>query len=403
MAKRLCALGALVFAASVVACGGDDSTDPAALPPGAAGNPGDPNNPITIGPDGVPVDKDGNPIDPKIDGKYELSNTFDLTSAGVFPDIANDTLKALSNFKEQPSQTIVDLLDAANVPVVPDVINAIPGPIRGFVLGYIDDAIFKSLYKAVPVTKQITVLLDDLATIATKFELVTTLDLPLGDAIGDTRARHTISGVAWKWDDKRHVINAPELVSKLVEQPVQANAVLLEKRSSELESGRLQLEDHKFSVPIGTFAVYAADKLAQDKFGAKDLRGAIGMVVDCKAIAKNVADRCIDPIGPGKVCVGHEKELENLCTVGLNVLVGVITGEIKKLDLPVVNFKEGTAQMWDAETEGGPLDAVISRIDKGYWTATVNAGKEEKPILATFTGRRVGESTAPASPGPNPN
>src|SRR5688572_16948008 len=130
MAKRLCSLGAVVLAASIVACGGDDgASDPAALPNGSGPNGGQ-NGGITIGPDGVPVGPDGQPIDPKLDGKYELANTFDLTSAGILPDVANDTLKALSNFKEHPSQTIVDLLDAANVPVVPDVINAIPGAIR---------------------------------------------------------------------------------------------------------------------------------------------------------------------------------------------------------------------------------------------------------------------------------
>jgi hypothetical protein len=388
-ARSLAFLSAAVL---VIACGaGDDSAPP---PLGAndntqAGGPG--NGPIVIGPDGVPVGPDGKPLAPKLEGRYELSNTFDLTSTGVFPEPAADTLKALSNFREHPSQTLVDLLDAANVPVVPTVLNAIPAVIRGYVLGWIDDHVFKAIYEKVPVTQQITGMLDDLASITTKFELVSALDLPKGDEIGNSRATHVLTGVAYNWSEQRHVIAAPELVRQLETVPVDANAVALEKLSPKLEAGRLKLGLHQFKIPIGSFALVAADTLAKEKFGAANLRDAIGKVVDCKAVAADVANRCIDPFGPGKVCVGHQSDLENLCKVGLDVLVGVVQGQIKRLDLPGLNMKSGQAQMWDAPAENGPLDAVIDRIDNGFWTATVNVGKDEKKILATFTGRRIGE------------
>jgi hypothetical protein len=111
--------------------------------------------------------------------------------------------------------------------------------------------------------------------------------------------------------------------------------------------------------------------------------------VDCKSLAQDVASRCIDPWGPGKICVGHAAEIQNLCTTGLDVLVGVVIGQVKRLDIPLLRLQHGTAQMWDAPAPGEPLDAIVSRIDKGYWTASVNIGKEDKPILATFTGRRL--------------
>jgi hypothetical protein len=399
MGKRLGAVASLVLATSIVACGGGDSSDPGPLEPGAGPNGGGENG-VTIGPDGVPVGPDGKPLSPRLDGKYEIANTFDLTTAGVFPNVVNDTLKALSNFREKPTATIADLADAANVPIVSTVLDIVPGPIKGFVFGWIDEHVFKALYQNVPVTKQLTGMLDDLASLATRFELVSNLDLPSVDAKGNVRAKHTMTGVAYHWSEQRHVITAPELVSKLTEQPVDANAVALEMRSKDLESGRLVLRDHKFSVPVGSFAVYAADALAKDKFGAKNLRDAIGKVVNCKAIADDVANRCIDPIGPGKVCVGHSKEIENFCTMGLDILVGTLQTNLKKLDLPLLRLKEGSAQMWDAPVEGGPLDANVDRLDKGFWTAAVLVGKEEKTILASFTGKRVGESSSPsAKPG----
>lgn len=399
MSLTLRAFPVVMLALVVAACGGSDDGDPDPMNAdgsrGAGATTQGPNG-VTLGPDGMPVGPDGKPLAPKLDGVYELSSYFDLTSTGVFPDVANDTLKALSNFKEHPTQTMVDLLAAAKVPVVPTVLNAIPSFIRDYVLGYIDDHMVKSLYKSVPFAKNLTGMLDDLASITTKFELVTTLDLPQGNAIGDIQASHTFAGVAYNWSDKRNVINAPEVLKSLEKQSVKANAVSLEKRSPELESARLKLGDHVFTVPIGSFALLAANKLMNDKFGAADLRDALGKVIDCAALADDVSKRCIDPVGPGRICVDHKTEIQNLCNVGLDIVVGVVQGQIKRLDLPLLHMKEGNAQMWDAPAPKGALDATIDRIDHGYWTATVNVGSTEKTILATFVGHRTGDVGFPS-------
>jgi hypothetical protein len=393
--RRIVPVFLIAFAA--VACGGTDdgSPDPMSAD-GTSGAGSTQDNGVMLGPDGLPVGADGKPLAPKLDGTYELSSYFDLTSAGVFPEPANDTLKALSNFKEHPSQTMVDLLAAANVPVVPNVLNAIPSFIRDNVLGYIDEHIIKSFYGKVPFAQQLTAMLDDLASITTKFEMVTALDLPVGDAIGTSQASHTFTGVGYNWSDTRHVIDAPEVLSNLEVQSVSANAVSLEKRSPELETARLKIGDHRFTVPIGSFALLAANRLVKDKMGAADLRDALGKVVNCKAVADAVSKRCIDPVGPGKICVDHKTELEGLCNAGLDVLVGVVQGQIKRLDLPLLHMKSGEAQMWDAATDKGPLDATIDRLDHGYWTATVKVGKSDKTILATFVGRRIGDVAAPS-------
>jgi hypothetical protein len=381
----------MMIAFAAVACGGgDDTPDPLSAP----GNDlvgKEQGNGVKLGPDGMPVDKDGAPLAPKLDGKYELSNYFDLTSAGVFPDVANDTLKALSNFKEHPTQALVDVLDAANVPVVPQVINAIPSFFRDLLLGYIDDHIVKSLYDNAPFAKTLTGMIDDIASLATKFELVTVLDLPPGDIIGTSQATHSLSGVAYTWNDKRSVINAPDVLKNLEIQDVSVNAVCLEKRAPELETARLKIGEHNFPIPIGSFALLAFNKLAEDKFGAKDLRGALAKVVDCEALALDVSKRCVSG-----VCVGHKNEVKGLCNTGLDVLVGVVQGQILTLDLPLLHMQNGEAQMWDAATEGGPLDATIDRIENGYWTANLNVGNDKKTILSTFIGHRIGDVANPS-------
>ena len=387
----------VLIALAAVACGSSDdgSVDPMSSD-GTNGTGGGNGSNVALGPDGLPVGPDGQPLALKLDGRYELSSYFDLTSTGIFPDVANDTLKALSNFKEHPTQTLVDVLDAARVPVVPQVINAIPGLIRDQVLGFIDDHLFKSLYQSLPFAKTLTAMLDDLATITTRFELVTNLDLPPGAAIGESQGTHTFSGVAYGWQNKRTFIGASAVVKSLEQQSVAANAVALEKRSPLLESARLKLGDHRFNVPIGSFAVLAADALVKDKFGVPNLRAALGKVVNCDALADDVSKRCIDPIGPGKICVGHKSEIKGLCEVGLDTLVATLQAGIKRLDLPLLHLKEGEAQMWDAPTDKGLLDATIDRLDHGFWTAGVNVGKTEKAILATFVGRRIGDVASPS-------
>jgi hypothetical protein len=406
MTKRLGALAGLALAASiVVGCAGDDasSDDPAGkggTSPNGESKPGD--KPVKLGPDGLPVSDDGKPLAPKLDGKYELSSEFDLTTSGLLPNVMSDTLKALSNFKEQPSQTIVDLADAANVPVIPTIINAIPSPIRGFFLGYIDDHIFKALYNAVPVTKRITEILDDMASIVTHFQVITTLDLPPGDATGDATASHVLTGMGYMWGSKQHVITLPELVGKLTSQKVEANAVLLETRAPDLESARLKLSKHTFSVPIGSFAVGAIDALAKDKFGVENMRAAIGKVIDCDKLAADIANRCIDPIGPGKICIDHEKEIKQFCSVGLDLIVGALRGSIKNLDIPALELSEGFAQMWDAPATGGPLDATIDRIEGGFWNTTMRLAKNPVPMVSQFRGKRVGESSFALGGDPQP-
>ena len=96
-----------------------------------------------------------------------------------------------------------------------------------------------------------------------------------------------------------------------------------------------------------------------------------------------------------------EKEIKAVCTTGLDLVVGVIVGQIKALDIPLLKLEEGTAQMWDAPAPGQPLDAIVSRIDKGFWTASINAGgPTPKPVIATFTGKRLDDVPAapPAAP-----
>lgn len=336
----------------------------------------------------VPRGADGKPLPVVLDGQYELATPIDLTSIGVLPNEVSGALSSLSNFKEKPSQTIVDLMASANVPAA-DFLNSIPGPIRPAVLGYIDDAIFDPVFEGVPVANKLATLLDDVGGIATKSSIVTVLDLPTAKDNGDTTAKHSVRGLGFAWDGKFTVIDAPaELRSKLGSTSVSANIAPLAERSKDVELGRLQIEKHAFTIPFGTFAVTAMDKLSTDRFGA-DLRGALGKLVDCGKVAEAVSKRCINPPGPGEVCVGHKTEVQALCSKGLDLLVDNAKGAIKKLDV-TMNVNLGVAQMWDGVEADSALDAKADRLDVGFWKATYEAFGKKKEILTTFSGHRVG-------------
>jgi hypothetical protein len=387
--KRVAGVVAVLVSSLVVACGdGSDGRGDMAdeLKGGASAK---------IGADGLPVGADGKPLPPKLGGTYELTTELDLTESGLLPDALNDTLGALTRFREEPTQTIVDLAKVANVPVVPGLVDVMPGLLKDKVLGFVDEHVFGAVYESQPVTKQVTSLLDDLSTVVTQVSVLSTLDMPEGDGIGDAQATHRITGIGYRWSNELHVINAPELVSKLSAKTTSTNAVLLEKRSPELETGRLKVGNHTFAIPVGAFAVAGADALARDRLGASDLRGALGKLVDCDKLADAVSNKCIAaPIGP-KVCVGHRAELKTFCTKGLDLVASSVKSQLLKLDIPALSLVGGFAQMWDAPQKGGPLDATIDRIDNGFWDATIQIGKTPKEQIATFTGRRVGESSRP--------
>jgi hypothetical protein len=386
---KLARASAVFSVLALVACGGGDDGGAAGSDPNQAnGGPGGANGGVTIGPDGLPVGPDGKPIPPKLDGRYELHSEIDLTTTGVFPDQVNAILTDLSKFKEHPTEAMVDLLNAAHVPVVSDVLNVIPSLIRDQVFNFMDDHLVKALYQNVPFAQHVTAMLDDLGSLATKFQVVSSLDVPPVDAMGNAQGTHVATGIGFFWDEKIHVIDAPSALVQFESRSVKVNAVPLDRRNPELETGRLDIEDHTFTIPIGSFAVFAADKLAQDKLGAKDLRDGIGKFVDCHALGQAVANECIGA-GPAKVCVGHSSDIEKLCTSGLDILVSTLKDGIKKLDIPALHLMSGTAKMWDAPADKGPMDAVVDRIDNGFWTAGL--GREDTSAILTFTGKRVGE------------
>ncbi len=385
--RRLCLLPALFL---VLACGSNDGSE------AFGGGTSLPSAPETVAANEkeqtAPEEK---PALTTLSGKYELSTRYDLTTAGVFPDVANGSLRALSQLKDNPSKTIIDLLKAAHVPIIATVLALLPDQIEAPFENWFNDAFFDTVYQNMPASKRIADLVDDLASLATKFEVTSSLNLPTPNENGESGASHALTGLGFTILGQRTIFHAPaSLAPETHADHVPATLLHILEHSPKVENGLLELGDHGFSVPLGDYLVQAADKLAEAKFGAPTFAEALEKAFDCAGIAHKVSDRCLGP-----VCVGHETQIKEMCIAGVDLVAHQVLDNLRAIKIDFLRLANGQAAMWDAPKPDGVMDGKIDRLDKGRWTAFMRTSLVEHSVTATFTGTRVADADdAPAQP-----
>jgi len=114
-----------------------------------------------------------------------------------------------------------------------------------------------------------------------------------------------------------------------------------------------------------------------------DLRGALGALVDCDAMAASVAGKCV--LG---ACIGHQSTLSAICNDGLDLAYQELTARIGALRFDALR-QSGQAQMWDAATPGGVSDRRIDRLATGDWAASIDFGMGPRNVAASFAGTRA--------------
>jgi hypothetical protein len=324
------------------------------------------------------------PSQVELGGKYQLASRLDLTDTGVLPNMASSTLQALSQLKTDPAGAIVQILEAVHAPIVSNVLSLIPSVVQQPLLNWIDDHVFATLFNGVPVTQHLAGMIDDIASLVTKFQLDTTLELAEPDETGDAAATHTLVGMTFSISNHSLVVNAPDLVSSTTQAQLDATALHIVEQSPNVENGVLDLHDHAIGLPLGAYVERATDQLMMQRFGQPDLRSALGALIKCQSIAQDVANKCIGPI-----CVGHEAAIESLCNAGLDAIAAEVKTQLEKIAFNALRFHDGEAKMWDAPTDGGPTDGIIDRIDDGTWTLGIAVGSTEHPTTASFSGTRL--------------
>jgi hypothetical protein len=334
--------------------------------------------------DGGAADPGPPPADLRVDGDYAIVSTYDLTAGSVLPQPVATYTQDIVGLRNDPAGTMFKLLDDAGVPLASDLIDALPGPVAGELKSAINDFFAADVYGDARVSSELDALAAAIQTVLARPDVVSQLSLAAPDATGDTTATHRLEELRYHLDG-----GATELVVPIA-APAGATTVLTLETSATArvtlgtagEDAHLRIGDHAFGVPYGSYVLAALDQAMNQRYGT-DLRGALGALVDCDAMAASVAGKCV--LG---ACIGHQSTLSAICNDGLDLAYQELTARIGALRFDALR-QSGQAQMWDAPTPGGVSDRRIDRLATGDWAASIDFGMGPRNVAASFAGTRA--------------
>jgi len=334
----------LLAIALLTACGTTTPDSPSPYGPGT-GTPSD------------PVPQQGK------DGPYTVVSHIDFSVEQVLPGQAEAIVATLRDFSTNPAHSLVTLAQKEGVPAIAELYDALPSQLtdkfEGWVNGYVDGVSIGG--------KKLTVWAGDMAGLAdlalTKFDLDSTL------AIDGMTSTHTLTMVDF----------TPTGFTNL-KIPVDGLAAEILTQHPTIDvgaAGALTLGDERFGLLLGDYAWTALNNQCTALFGG-DLRTTLGKAVNCPALAKTIANKCILTL-----CVGHESLIDSACEGGLDALVDTIHDGFKQYDFGA-HYATGTATLVDSDGDG-----VADHITNGNWDAELNLGLGPRHAPATWDGERA--------------
>lgn len=320
----------------------------------------------------------GDGADP-VAGRYEVTSSFDLSQSEAIPALIGDALAPLSDFRDDPAGSLIAVLESTDAPVLTDLLDAVPDSLRGLLVDAVNDYVFDQLYEGVPVADELATWTDDLATMLTRFDVVTELGVGTLDAAGNASASHTLAAISFQLRGATRLVDTPALLDQLTSaRNVSCNVELGDG------GGRIDIGAHAFHLPLGNFAVVAFNQGLEETLGVANTRAALGLLVDCGALAADVAGKCLGP-----VCIGHEAELEAFCDAGLDALAAEVEARIASIDFAELRLSAGAAEVADAAAG----DGLIDRMDQGQWQTELDVDGRAVPVPASFVATRAASST----------
>jgi hypothetical protein len=277
---------------------------------------------------------------PSMAERYQMQSKVDLTGNPGYPSSAGAAASTIHDFNENPGKTMIDAMKKQKVPIASTVLSKVPGPLQSSVEGWVSDEIKK--------VDALEAVEKNLRSALGKFEVLSTLEVPASGS--NVPAKHTVTGLSFLRGDERVTVDAEEVESD---------------PSATIENGQAKLGDHSFSLPVGSLIGQAFD-----------LKSLLGKVVDCDAVAKNVAKRCLL-----SVCVGHETELKEMCETGLEIVADLALQTLKEFKLDPLHLIGGTLKL---PIGGNPGDVL-----SGVWNGAADLGKGESPLVSKITGKKL--------------
>ncbi len=301
-------------------------------------------------------------------GRYDVVSTFDVTAEALLPPPAYDAIDLLSGLRDDPAGTLIGLLDDAGVPVIDKLYAALPAVLESKLEGWINAYVDAAVFGDDAVTARIDELLGLVETTLTRFDLVGELTLD-----GAAGASHRVRAIAFRLRDQDVRIDVPAAPAPIV---LDATCSASVTQLAGSDDAALELGEHAFGLAYGEYAYQAIERVVFDRYGT-DVRGALGLLLDCPALAASVADRCV--LG---VCVGHEAQLVSVCESGLDLVAAELHDRLAAVRFDTVRLDRGAATLVD----GAPADHVADAIVGGVWQAQIDAGQGLRPAPATFVG-----------------
>jgi hypothetical protein len=324
------------------------------------------------------------PADLRVDGTYEIVSSYDLTVGSVLPDPVASYAQTLVGLKKDPAGTFFQLLDQAGVPLASDLLDALPGPARDQLKGWMNDFIASETFNNAKIGAELDMMAAAAQTVLAKPDVASELTVSPPDARGDTTVTHTLRELRYHLYDGALDVTAPitappgsaQVLTTTASTPSRVTAARAESDGD----AHLDVGNHAFGVAYGTYALAALEQAFQIRYGV-DVRGALGLLVDCDAMAADVAGRCL--LG---ACVGHQDDLAGVCRAGLDYAAQDLRDRIAGLRFDALTLQQGDAAIWDAPAPGGPTDRRIDRLDAGTWNASIDFGAGARAVQGTFVG-----------------
>jgi hypothetical protein len=309
-----------------------------------------------------------------LSGTYSVVSRFEVPAAAAAPGPLGDALGLIHGMAENPARALLDTAEEAGVPALGTLRLLLPGTLEAKVEEWMNAYLLAAETDGVSPHDQIVELDELIRSVLLAWDLRSELDLPAG-----APGTHTPTALVFGTGepivvpvDATAAVTRASGVTGLVTWPDGIDG-----------APRATIGDHFMGVPFGHYALVAVEAALAARYGAADVRGALGTFVDCPGMAESVASRCI-----GFVCVGNEATLEAVCQGGLDALAEKIEERVLSLNYEAIRFESGTAAAQGVVVDALSGTATAEQLTGGVWTASVDLGNEPEPADATFTAAR---------------
>jgi hypothetical protein len=299
-------------------------------------------------------------------GPYAVTSRVDFTVEAVLPAQAELVVVTLRAFSENPAGGLIAAADAAGVPAVKTLYDAIPGIIKDKLEDWINGEINKIKINGRTLPQYAGEMAALAETALTQFDLNSTLTMKPGEAT------HTLTGIDFGVAGIDVTIPINGLAADILTQHPTITVA---------EGGAVGFGDQKFGLNFGDYAWDSINQVSTNVFGG-DIRATLGKAMNCPGLAHTIAGKCVGVLG-ANVCVGHETELKQICEGGLDQIVNAVHDRFAAYDIDAFRFKSGTARLVDDDSDG-----VADRIVDGVWDGELNIGMGLRHAPATFTAAR---------------